>query len=202
MRVARPLTFPPLPPLPPVPPLPPLPPLLDLLKRYTASIIPVPNNPYFVPQGGSVAVPSPAGAPFSGTGLAGSATQASTLVLYDTTGPWSWLGEIYATMAGNLASHFGAWVAMPVVSYAAGTLQQYSACIYIGSTYGEPLPAAFLADVGAGATNVIWIFDNIWQLTASQPQFAASCGFVPSTIDSSPVATVTYKSQSLKRYGA
>jgi len=126
-----------------------LPPLLNLLKRYTASIVPVPSNPYFVPQGGSVAVPSPAGAPFSGTGLAGSATQASTLVLYDTTGPWSWLGEIYATMAGNLASHFGAWVAMPVVSYAAGTLQQYSACIYIGSTYGEPLPAAFLADVYA-----------------------------------------------------
>src|SRR5207244_9686768 len=102
--------------------LPPLPPLLDLLKRYTASIVPVPSNPYFVPQGGAVAVPSPAGAPFSGSGLPGSATQTSTLVLYDTTGPWGWLGEIYATMAGNLASHFGAWDGMPVVSYAAGTL--------------------------------------------------------------------------------
>src|SRR6266481_4570216 len=107
MRVARAVT----------PPLPPLPSLLDLLKRYTASIVPVPSNPYFVPQGGSVAVPSPAGAPFSGTGLPGLATQTSTLVLYDTTGPWGWLGEIYAAMAGNLASHFGAWVAMPVVSY-------------------------------------------------------------------------------------
>jgi uncharacterized protein YdaL len=190
MRVARALTL---------PPLPPLPPLLDLLKRYTASIVPVPSNPYFVPQGGPVAGPSPAGAPFSGTGLA---TQSSTLVLYDTTGPWGWLGEIYATMAGNLASHFGAWVAMPVVSYTAGTLQQYSACIYIGSTYGEPLPAAFLTDVYAATTNVIWIYDNIWQLTASQPQFAARYGFMPSVFDASPVATVTYKSQSLKRYSA
>jgi uncharacterized protein YdaL len=179
-----------------------LPPLLDLLKRYMASIIPVPNNPYFVPQGGALAVPRPAGAPFSGSGLPGSATQASTLVLYDTTGPWGWLGEIYATMAGNLASHFGTWVAMPVVSYAAGTLQQYSACIYIGSTYGEPLPAAFLTDVYAGTTNVIWIYDNIWQLTASQPQFAVRYGFMPSVFDSSPVATVTYNSQSLKRYSA
>ena len=199
MRVARAVT---LPPLPPVPPLPILPPLLDLLKRFTASIIPVPNNPYFVPQGGSLAVPPPAGAPFSGTGLPGSVSQTSTLVLYDTTGPWGWLGEIYATMAGNLASHFGAWVAMPVVAYTAGTLQQYSACIYIGSTYGEPLPAAFLTDVYAGTTNVIWIYDNIWQLTSSQPQFAVKYGFMPSVFDASPVATVTYKSQSVKRYSA
>src|SRR5712671_4992070 len=179
-----------------------LPPLLNLLKRYTASIVPVPSNPYFVPQGGSVAVPSPAGAPFSGAGLPGSATQTSTLVLYDTTGPWGWLGEIYASMAGNLASHFGAWVAMPVVSYTAGTLQQYSACIYIGPTYGEPLPAAFLTDVYAGTTKVIWIYDNIWQLTASQPQFAVQYGFMPWVFDTSPVATVTYKSQSVRRYSA
>jgi len=168
MRVARAIT---------------LPSLLDLFRRYTASIIPVPNNPYFVPQGGSLAVPLPAGAPFSGTGLPGSATQASTLVLYDTTGPWGWLGQIYATMVGNLASHFGTWVAMPVASYTAGTLQQYSACIYIGSTYGEPLPAAFLTDVYAATTNVIWIYDNIWQLTASQPQFAARYGFMPWVFD-------------------
>src|SRR5437879_3302965 len=112
--------------------------LKKLVLRHMASIVPVPLNPYFVPQGVPLAVPSPAGAPFSGTALPGSAPPASTLVLYDTTGPWGWLGEIYATMAGNLASHFGAWVALPVVSYTAGTLQQYSACIYIGSTYGEP----------------------------------------------------------------
>jgi uncharacterized protein YdaL len=192
MRVARAVTLPSLLGL-----------LKDLLKRYTASIVPVPNNPYFVPQGGSLAVPRPAGAPFSGTGLPGSASQVSTLVLYDTTGPWGWLGEIYATMAGNLASHFGAWVAMPVASYTAGTLQQYSACIYIGSTYGEPLPAAFLTDVyAATTTNVIWIYDNIWQLTASQPQFAARYGFMPWVFDTSPVATVTYKSQSVRRYSA
>src|SRR5437016_1160044 len=194
MRAARALTLPPPPPL--------LDLLKDLLKRYTASIIPVRNNPYFVPQGGSLAVSRPAGAPFSGTGLPGSGAQTSTLVLYDTTGPWGWLGEIYAAMAGNLASHFGGWVAMPVVSYTPGTLQQYSACIYIGSTYGEPLPAAFLTDVYAGTTNVIWLYDNIWQLASSAPQFATRYGFMPSVFDTSPVATVTYKSQSLKRYSA
>ena len=41
----------------------------------------------------------------------------STLVLYDTTGQWGWLGELYAIMTANLASHFGTWTAMPVVSY-------------------------------------------------------------------------------------
>jgi uncharacterized protein YdaL len=64
------------------------------------------------------------------------------------------------------------------------------------------LPAAFLTDVYAATTNVIWIYDNIWQLTASQPQFAARYGFMPWVFDTSSVATVTYKSQSLKRYSA
>lgn len=192
-------------------------PLVNLLKRYQASIVPNPLNPYFLPQGGPVTgtglapalaararplgAAAPAAASSGGPGLV-AGTQVSTLVLYDTTGPWGWLGEVYATMAGNLASHFGAWTAMPVVSYTAGTLQQYSACIYVGSTYDEPLPTAFLTDVYAGTTNVIWIYDNIWQLTATQPQFAVKYGFMPATFDYSQVAAVTYKSQSLKRYGA
>ena len=32
------------------------------------------------------------------------ATQ-KTLVLYDNTGPWAWLGEAYAVQTGNLVSH-------------------------------------------------------------------------------------------------
>ena len=62
----------------------------------------------------------------------------STLVLYDTTGQWGWLGELYAIMSANLASHFGSWTAMPVASYQTGQLKQYTAAIYIGSTYDEP----------------------------------------------------------------
>jgi hypothetical protein len=62
----------------------------------------------------------------------------STLVLYDTTGQWGWLGELYAIMSANLASHFGSWTAMPVASYQAGQLKQYTAAIYIGSTYDDP----------------------------------------------------------------
>ena len=31
----------------------------------------------------------------------------TALVLYDTTGQWGWLGEIYGIMTANLVSHFG-----------------------------------------------------------------------------------------------
>ena len=126
----------------------------------------------------------------------------STLVLYDTTGPYGWLGELYGIMAANLVSHFGTWKAMPVVSYTSGMLNNYTACVYIGSTYGEPIPTAFLSDVYTTTANVIWMYDNIWQLTASNSGFSAKYGFAPWVFDYSTVATVTYKGQSLKRYSA
>ena len=69
---------------------------------------------------------------------------ASTLVLYDTTGQWGWLGELYAIMSANLASHFGSWTAMPVASYQTGQLKQYTAAIYVGSTYANRCPPRFL----------------------------------------------------------
>jgi hypothetical protein len=126
------------------------------------------------------------------------ATTPSTLILYDTTNTWGWLGELYAIMAANLASHFGTWTAMPVVSYTSGTLQRYSAAVYIGSTYGEPLPTAFLTDVSAGTTPVIWAYDNIWQL----PGIVSQYGLNWKGFDYSSVAEVDYKSQKLKRYAA
>src|SRR5581483_3422365 len=43
----------------------------------------------------------------------------TTLVLYDTTGPWGWLGELYATMTANLVGHFGSYEAKPVSAYQA-----------------------------------------------------------------------------------
>ncbi|HWX10127.1 MAG TPA: hypothetical protein VNY33_09115, partial [Gaiellaceae bacterium] len=75
------------------------------------------------------------------------AVGSTTLVLYDSTGPYGWLGELYAIAAGNLASHFGPWKSEPVAAYQAGQISQYTATIYLGSTYDEPLPTAFLDDV-------------------------------------------------------
>jgi uncharacterized protein YdaL len=126
----------------------------------------------------------------------------SALILYDTTGAWGWLGELYGIMTANLASHFGTWTAMPIASYQAGQMIQYTAVIYIGSTYDEPLPVAFLDDVVSTGVPVIWIYDNIWQLTAHYANFASTYGWTWSAFDTSSVAEVDYKGQKLTRYAA
>ena len=119
------------------------------------------------------------------------------------------MSPVRVTMSANLASHFGSWTAMPVASYQTGQLKQYSAAIYVGSTYGEPLPTAFLDDVYATTTPVIWAYDNIWQLTARYPNFSSVFGWNWSGFDFSSVAEVDYPllpsaraTQKLSRYSA
>ena len=137
-------------------------------------------------------------------GTPGSAT---TLVLYDTTNTFGWLGELYAMGAGNLATHFGAVTAEPVVDYAPGQVNDYTATIYLGSTYNEPLPSSFLNDVLSTTHPVIWAGDNVWQLsgdagTPADTAFQAAYGWDPSTswFDSADtVASVTYNGQQLTR---
>ena len=115
----------------------------------------------------------------------GGSGSASTLVLYDSTNTWGYLGQLYGIAAGNLASHFGKVTAEPVANYVAGQMSNYTATIYIGSTYNEPLPLAFLNDVLSSTHPVIWAADNIWQLTgtegsAADQAFMAKYGWDPS----------------------
>ncbi len=44
----------------------------------------------------------------------------TTLVLYDSTGPYAWLGDIYAVQTANLAGHFGTVTRKKVTAYAKG----------------------------------------------------------------------------------
>jgi uncharacterized protein YdaL len=133
------------------------------------------------------------------TGQAGpGAGSAKTLVLYDTTGPYGWLGEVYATQTANLSSRFGSWGATPVAKYKAGDLNAYTAVIYLGSTYDEPLPDAFLTDVMATTKPVTWVYDNIWQL-AKKDGFTAKYGFASGTFDLATVTEVGYKGKKLTR---
>lgn len=138
----------------------------------------------------------------SGAGAPG-AGSARTLVVYDSTGPYAWLGEAYATLTANLASHFGSWTAHPVGSYTQGELEGYSGVVYVGSTYDEPVPVAFLDDVLATRKPVIWAYDNIWQLTARQTatggDFAAARGFAWREFDFSAIGEVRYQGTSLTR---
>jgi len=145
--------------------------------------------------------PAPAGGVSQGSGAPG-AVGSTTLVVYDTTGDYGWLGELYAQAAANLASHFGPWKAEPVSAYQPGQISQYTATIYLGSTYDEPLPAAFLDDVYNATHPVIWVYDNIWQLANRySTTFQAKYGWMWSQFDTSSVSHVTYKGTTLTRDG-
>lgn len=146
--------------------------------------------------------PSPPPTPSPG-GAAPGAVGASTLVLYDTTGAYGWLGELYAEYAGNLVSRFGTWKAEPVTDYQAGQIDQYTATIYIGSTYQEPLPAAFLNDVWNATHPVVWIYDNIWELSDQYgaTAFQSHYGWMWSQFDTSTVSQVDYHGVALTRDG-
>jgi uncharacterized protein YdaL len=134
---------------------------------------------------------SGSGAPGAGSGKA--------LVLYDTTSEWGWLGEIYATQTVNLVSHFASWTAHPVSQYTAGELNNYTSVIYVGSTYDEPIPVTFLDDVTTTKLPVMWMYDNIWQLTARDPNFATTRGFTWKQFDTSTVSEVDYKGTAFTR---
>jgi uncharacterized protein YdaL len=135
----------------------------------------------------------------TGAGAPGSNAATKTLVLYDNTGTYSWLGEDYGTMATNLVSHFGAWTAHPVGAYTAGEMNAYTAVVYVGSIYDEPVPAAFLDDVLAGTRPVVWVYNNIWQLTARSADFATKYGYMWKGYDLAAVAQVDYKGTALTR---
>jgi uncharacterized protein YdaL len=134
-------------------------------------------------------------------GAPGSAPSRNTLVLYDSTGAWAWLGEAYAVQAASLASHGSNYVMHPAASYVAGELGNYTGLIYVGSTYDEPLPTALLDDVLATSKPVLWMNDNIWQLAAraTDAAFVAQYGWRPLYFDFSNALTVTYKGVALQR---
>ncbi|MGI5244027.1 DUF2334 domain-containing protein [Dactylosporangium sp. CA-139066] len=141
------------------------------------------------PIGTSPATPSPGRSPaYPASGV---------LVLYDTTGQYGSLGELYAVQAGNLASHFGAWESAPVTKYTPGSAQKHLLTIYIGSTYDEPLPQSFLADAAAGAP-VLWLGGNVWQLIRKYPQI----GFSTATIDDAVPTEIRYRGTALTRNAA
>lgn len=125
----------------------------------------------------------------------------AALVLYDSTNTFGWLGELYGEQAANLVGHFGSYKAEPVTSYTAGQMAGFTAVIYIGSTYDEPLPAAFLSDVLTTTKPVLWMGFNIWQLTNADPTFTTDYGWNWTGFDFATVNSVQYKGQTLARDG-
>ncbi len=138
--------------------------------------------------------------PAAATWPAESSPRTRTLVLYDTGGPWGWLGEVYAMQTANLASHFGRWEARPARQYRRGDVERFSALVYVGSTYGERLPSALLDDVLRTRIPVLWVNDNVLQLARRAGDFATRYGWEPVRFDRSRVAEVRYKNTSLTRW--
>ncbi|MCC2279311.1 polysaccharide deacetylase family protein [Streptomyces sp. ET3-23] len=140
------------------------------------------------------------------------ATGTSALVLYDTTGPYGSLGELYAMALANLSGHFGTVTSKPVSAYTAGMVEQYTATIYVGSTYyggsiPDAIPAAFYQDVMATSKPVTWIGDNIWNManTDGIPAFEQKYGWDPTNsyyeVNGSVgnINQVSYKGRTLTR---
>jgi uncharacterized protein YdaL len=121
--------------------------------------------------------------------------------VYDGGGEWGHLGELYATMIANLTGHFGTYTAIPVNRYTAGQMSGYTGVIYIGSTWDEALPVAFLDDVLAGKTRVLWVNRNIWALTnhATPAAFKEKYGWMWWQMDQADVRQIQYKGQTILR---
>lgn len=124
----------------------------------------------------------------------------SVLVLYDTSGTFGQIGELYATYAANLTGHFGTFRAHPVGSYSPGELAGYTAAIYVGSTYNELIPAAFMNDMMNGSTPVVWLGYNIWEpMQLDYNKFVGRYGFASPALDTNTIASIQYKTSTLTR---
>ena len=75
-----------------------------------------------------------------------------------------------AIQTGELLRHFDADVKlMPLAQYTTGTLDLYDNVFYVGTESDQPLPAAFLADLGHHASTVCWLGTNIDQALTAGP---------------------------------
>ena len=127
-----------------------------------------------------------------------------SLILYDRSGDWGALGELYAIGTANLASRFGAWTAKPVTSYVCGELDTYDATLYIGSSYFEAVPTCLIDDVLDTSTPVVWSYYHIWKLAERMgtAAFHARFGFGFTSFDTGAFGAVEYKGRTVNRYAA
>ncbi|MGY1691002.1 DUF2334 domain-containing protein [Geodermatophilus sp. SYSU D01105] len=124
---------------------------------------------------------------------------ARSLVLYDDSGEFSALSEVYATMATSLASHFGTPTMQGVSAYSAGQLAEHQGAVYLGTNAEQTLPPAFVVDVRAGDTPVLWLGANLDQLAPRSGGLDRAYGWtwVPSELR--PAHRIEYKGTELTR---
>ncbi len=92
----------------------------------------------------------------------------STLILYDSTGNYGWIGALYSVQLTNMISHFDvSTVRKPVESYQKNDYQNYDSVIYYGALYDTPLPQAFKDDLLITTKPFMWLGYNLWKVAVS-----------------------------------
>ena len=140
----------------------------------------------------------------SGHGMVG--YNPTALVLYDSRTTFGWIGSIYAYQIGNLLSHFGMTVTRQTVeSYKASQLSTYSCGVYVGTEYGNKLPAAFISDISTTKVPFCWTGYNLWEVAWNSAQtgwnaaFSNAYGFQFEYCDATGFPTVNYKGVTLTK---
>lgn len=124
---------------------------------------------------------------------------ATTLVLYDDSGEFQPLSQLYGTMATALTSHFGTPTTQGVSAYAPGQMATYSAVVYLGTNAEQSLPPSLVADVRNGSTPVLWLGGNLDELAASPAELSRAYGWTWTASDPRPAQRVSYKDVELSR---
>jgi uncharacterized protein YdaL len=133
-------------------------------------------------------------------------TTNTVLVLYDSSGEFGWIGELDSILLCNLLGHFPLSAQKaPVEQYHAGDIGKFRMVFYIGSTFDNTLPEAFLQDVMSTTKTVCWMKYNLWRLGPGTPYgtpFEAKFGFHFEFMDSSGYTNVQYQGETLSRDAA
>lgn len=135
----------------------------------------------------------------------------TALVLYDSSGAWGDLGVLYASMVANLFGHFAEVTGQikPMSHYEAGDLHEYDVIFYLGTVYAESKSPDFKEDFRTTDRTVVWLGQNLWQLTTDPAQgFADRYGFDfvqtasndGSGADTKFFQTVHYKGEQLVKF--
>jgi uncharacterized protein YdaL len=100
----------------------------------------------------------------------------------------------------NLTSHFGEVQINEVRNYRTGQMLHYDALIYLGSSHQERLPRAFRRDADSGKRPVLWLKENIDQLTDPQ-RFQRRYGWLWKGFEGPSDFTLRYKNAVLRPSG-
>lgn len=162
-------------------------------RRFVAALLVIGLLGAVFPQTSALGAPPPK-PPSGPTGCPSTApTSGKTLIVFDSSGPYGHLGELFAIQAANLVGHFGEFEAKPTAQYVAGDIADNPLMIYIGGTWAEPIPPALFTDVATCKSQVLWMQFGIHDFAASVPNFAERYGWTPGYFVENGVAKVRYK---------